>query len=110
MKRGLVFEALRPQDISDVGSPINISGLLVHAHPDRAEAVRVRLLELPGIEVHAVSPEGRLVVTLENASDGDMAATFERVQTLPDVLSASLIYHHSEDTQDTSPSAQEIKP
>ena len=59
-----------------MGSPINISGLLVHAHPEKAEAVRARLLQMPGIEVHAVSPEGRLVVTLENASDGDMAATF----------------------------------
>jgi nitrate reductase NapD len=101
---------LRPQEIIVVGSEINISGLLVHAHPDRAEAVRMRLLQIPGLEVHAVSPEGRLVVTLENASDGDMATTFERVQTLPDVLSASLIYHHTEDTQDTSPPAQENKP
>ena len=93
-----------------MSSEINISGLLVHALPDKAEAVRARLLQLPGIEVHAVSPEGRLVVTLENASDREMADTFERVQTLPDVLSASLIYHHSEDTQETSPSAQETQP
>lgn len=93
-----------------MGSPINISGLLVHALPAKVEGVRSRLLQMPGVEVHAVSPEGRLVVTLENASDSEMAATFERVQGLPDVLSASLIYHHSEDTQDTSPSAQETKP
>lgn len=93
-----------------MGSEINISGLLVHARPEKSEAVRERLLQLPGIEVHAVSPDGRLVVTLENTSDREMANTFERVQTLPDVLSASLIYHHSEDTQETSPSAQEIKP
>ena len=91
-------------------SQVNISGLLVHTLPDTAQAVRGRLLQIPGIEVHAVSPEGRLVVTLENTSDRDMADTFERVQALPDVLSASLVYHHSEDTQETSPSPQEIQP
>lgn len=93
-----------------MGSPINISGLLVHALPGKLDAVRARLLQLPGVEIHAASPEGRLVVTLENASDREMADTFERVQSLPDVLSASLIYHHSEDTEQTSPSAQEIQP
>ncbi|HET9699882.1 MAG TPA: chaperone NapD [Burkholderiales bacterium] len=93
-----------------MGSAINISGVLVHARPESAEAVRARLMQLPGVEVHAVSPDGRLVVTVENADDREMADTFERVQALPDVLSASLIYHHSEDTQDTAPSAQEIKP
>ena len=93
-----------------MGSPINICGLLVHALPAKVDEVRARLLQLPGIEVHAVSPEGRLVVTLENADDREMADTFGRVQALPDVLSASLIYHHSEDTEETSPLAQEIQP
>jgi nitrate reductase NapD len=81
-----------------MGIPINISGLLLHARPERAEALCERLLQMPGIEVHAISPEGRLVVTLENAGDGEMTDTFARIQALPDVLSASLIYQHSEDT------------
>jgi nitrate reductase NapD len=80
-----------------VGTAINISGLLLHAHPDRAEALCAQLRQMPGIEVHAVSPEGRLVVTIENANDQDMADTFARLQALPDVLSASLIYHHADD-------------
>jgi nitrate reductase NapD len=104
---GLVFGSLRFKETAGVDTSINISGLLVHARPDKAQAVRARLRGIPGVEVHAVSPEGRLVVTLENASDRDMADTFERVQALPDVLSASLIYHHSEDTEEPSSSAQE---
>lgn len=93
-----------------MGSEINISGVLVHARPESAEAVRARLMQIPGVEVHAVSPDGRLVVTVENADDREMADTFERVQALPDVLSASLIYHHTENMQETSPSEQEIQP
>lgn len=80
-----------------MATPINISGLLVHAQPERAQDVCKLLRQIPGVEIHAVSPEGRLVLTLENASDRDMADTFARVQALPDVLSASLIYHHAED-------------
>ncbi|MCC7257676.1 MAG: chaperone NapD [Gammaproteobacteria bacterium] len=80
-----------------MATPINISGLLVHAQPERAEDLCKQLLQIPGIEVHAVSPEGRLVITLENASDQAMADTFARVQALPDVISASLVYHHAED-------------
>lgn len=96
-----------PDESAGVGTAINISGLLLHVHPDRAEAVRAHLLQMPGIEVHAMSPEGRLVVTLENASDREMADTFARVQALPHVLSASLIYHHSEDNREIPPPAQE---
>lgn len=91
-------------------TPINISGLLVHARPGRAEALRTRLLDIPGLEIHAVTPEGRLIVTLENASDGDMADAFARVQAMPDVLSASLIYHHSEDPADPRNPPQEPRP
>jgi nitrate reductase NapD len=83
-----------------VGTAINISGLLLHAHPDRAEALCARLQQLPGVEVHAVSPEGRLVVTLENADDRSMADAFARLQALPDVLCASLVYHHSDHSDD----------
>jgi nitrate reductase NapD len=93
-----------------VDLPINISGLLVHARPDRAAALREQLLDIPGLEIHAITPEGRFVVTLENVSDREMTDAFARVQTMPDVLSASLIYHHSEDPRDAEPSAQEPRP
>lgn len=81
-----------------MGTQVNISGLLLHAHPERAEALCEQLLQMPGIEVHAISPEGRMVVTLENTGDNEMADSFARIQALPDVLSVSLIYQHSEDT------------
>ncbi|HXK29251.1 MAG TPA: chaperone NapD, partial [Candidatus Binatia bacterium] len=44
---------------------MNISSLLIHAQPQRAEHVRAQLEQLPGVEVHAVTEEGRLIVTVE---------------------------------------------
>lgn len=73
---------------------MNITGILVHARPDQAEAVRVRLEAMPGVEVHAVTPEGRLVVTIEKADDREMAETFEGFAQIPQIISTALVYHH----------------
>ncbi|MCP5009984.1 MAG: chaperone NapD, partial [Aestuariibacter sp.] len=43
---------------------MNICGILVHAHPDGFDAVKKRLLSVQGVEVHGMSDEGRVVVTL----------------------------------------------
>ena len=50
---------------------MNISGVLVHTHPEQAESVREQLVEIPGVEVHAISPEGRIVVTVEALATGE---------------------------------------
>ncbi|MCW9024803.1 MAG: chaperone NapD [Gammaproteobacteria bacterium] len=79
---------------------MNISGVLVHAHPRQAESVREQLVKIPGVEVHAISPEGRIVVTVETGSTGEMADTVLMCQNTKGVLSASMIYHHDEDISD----------
>lgn len=76
---------------------MNICGILVHAHPEGFDAVRGRLLGIPGVEIHGVSEEGRAVVTLEEDDEDRMAESMMAIQTLEGVLSASLIYHHRED-------------
>lgn len=75
---------------------MNISSAVVHARPGHAEAVRGLLGELPGVEVHVETPEGKFIVTLESDTDADTIATYERVSTLDGVMSAAMVYHHSE--------------
>lgn len=79
---------------------MNITGILVSALPEQSDAVRDRLGAIPGVEVHAVSPEGRMVVTVERASDREMTDAFDAINKLPGVLSAALVYHHDEDLVD----------
>lgn len=77
---------------------MNICGILVHSQPDGFEAVKDRLLALPGVEVHGVSDEGRAVVTLETDNDDDvMADSLLQIQHTEGVIAASMIYHHSEE-------------
>lgn len=75
---------------------MNISGIVVHAKPEKLEQVRTRITELVGVEVHAVEKSGKMVVTIEKESDQDIADTFETLVKLDGILSASMIYHHFE--------------
>jgi nitrate reductase NapD len=85
--------------------PLNITGILVAAQPGQAEPLRERLTAMPGVEVHAVTPEGRMVVTVERAADAEMTAAFDDISRLPGVLSAALVYHHDEALVDEPGSA-----
>lgn len=76
---------------------MNIIGILVAAHPERCEPVRAQLGAIAGVEVHAVTPEGRMVVTVERPDDDEMTAAFDAITRLPGVLSAALVYHHDEE-------------
>ena len=43
---------------------VNITGIVVYTRPERSGAVRDALAAIAGVEVHAISPEGRMVVTV----------------------------------------------
>lgn len=73
---------------------LNISGIVVHVHPDRIGEVSARLEAIPGVEIHGVSEIGKLVVTMEKADDRESADTYERIGNLPGVLAVAMVYHH----------------
>lgn len=72
----------------------NVCGVLVHARPDRLEAVAEELIRLPGVEVHATNAEGKLVVTVEDAEGEWAGSTITRFNEVAGVLSVALVYHH----------------
>ncbi|MFO1327324.1 MAG: chaperone NapD [Rubrivivax sp.] len=75
---------------------LNICSLIVDAQPDRREALERELATWDGVELHAATPEGRLVVTVESASDADTTDTLHRLGACPGVMSVALVYHHFE--------------
>lgn len=77
-------------------SEIHLSSLVVHAQPDRLDGVAFSLAA-EGCEIHGRSPEGKLVVTLEAEAQGELNDTLTRIQLLPGVLAATLVFHHVED-------------
>lgn len=78
---------------------IDICGVLVHAKPGSAEQVKGRLQELQGVEVHAVTDDHRLIVTVDQsdrAADKTMTKTISSFHDVEGVLSAALVYQHAE--------------
>ena len=76
---------------------MHISGVLVRCRPENIEAVKLALEALDGVEVHGANPDGRLVVTVEEASDQGIADAVLHLQDLPGVIAASMIYHQFEE-------------
>ncbi len=77
-------------------SGIYVAGLVVHTRPESLERVRAGLSRLSGAEVHAADPRGKLVVTLEAASDGVIADLLSTIPEIPGVIACTLAHEHSE--------------
>lgn len=72
----------------------NICGVLVHIRPEERQSITTSLEALPGVEVHMVSDQGKMVVTVEDAGGTWAGATIEQFNKIPGVLSVALVYHH----------------
>jgi len=79
---------------------MNISSAIVHARPGDVAVVQAGLAALAGVEVHAVSPEGKLIVTIETEDEGSNAAIYQRIGQLDGVMSAAMVYHQTESDPD----------
>jgi nitrate reductase NapD len=76
---------------------MNISSAILHVVPARMAEAREALLKLPGLEIHAESPEGKMVVVLED-DDLEVAANkYVALHGMPGVASVAMVYQYSDD-------------
>ena len=75
---------------------MNISGVVVRTFPRDIDSVRRTLSDLGGVEVHGANEDGRLVVTVERHGEREVADLLVRMQDVPGVLSAFMVYHQFE--------------
>jgi nitrate reductase NapD len=73
-----------------------VAGVLVHALPAHLDGVDARISRLAGASIHARSAAGKLVITLESERDGRIARQLAAIQRMRGVMSAVLVYEHSE--------------
>lgn len=86
----LPSRALAPPPVAE----LHITSMVVHALPGRAQALGAAIAALPGAEIHAVSDTGKLVVTLEAHSTGEMLERIAAVQGQDGVLASAMVYQH----------------
>src|ERR1700730_9292424 len=70
-----------------------IASILVQARPERLTDVEAAILVIAGCAIHARDPKGNLVVVGDAPEAGVIGSTLNKLALLPDVYSASLVFH-----------------
>ena len=70
-----------------------IASILVQARPDRLVEVEASIVALAGCEIYGRDPVGKLVVVVDAADAGALGSTLNTIALLPDVYTASLVFH-----------------
>ncbi len=80
-----------------VKDSIDICGVLVHAKNGKEQEVESSLNAINGVEVHHVSDNSRLIVTIELEGRKQIMDTMSGFNDIPNVISTVLTYQHSEE-------------
>ena len=80
---------------------MNISSAIVHIVPARLDEACAALAGMPGVEIHARSPLGKVVVTLEDDDTESAANSYVALHGIPGVASVAMVYQYSDDKSDT---------
>ena len=75
---------------------MSISSLVIQTRPENVEALHEEFSRMNGVEVHATTEEGNLVVTVDNPDNAQASETFNRFLQMDGVLNTSLIYNYFE--------------
>ena len=76
---------------------IDMCGVLVHAMKDKEQEVSDKLNAIDGVEVHYVTDNSRLIVTIEKENQGKIVDTMNSFNDISGVVSTVLTYQHSEE-------------
>jgi nitrate reductase NapD len=74
-----------------------IASVLVQARPERLDAVAQAIEALPGTQIYSRDGRGKLVVVIEASETGAIGAGLNTISSLPDVLSATLVFQGTAD-------------
>jgi nitrate reductase NapD len=78
---------------------VEIVSLIISTWPQHLDAVSESVLALGNVEVHGRDPKGKLIVVLEETSQGAVGAKVHVISGLPHVLSAVMVFQASDDDE-----------
>ena len=76
---------------------MNISSVILRAHPEKLGGIRNALAAIPGVEIHADCGDGRLVLTIEDGEGHAPPDVFLKLHELDGTISVSLVYQYCDD-------------
>lgn len=87
-------------------APLHIAGLSARTSPSRMQSVQELVERLPGAEIHAVTEDGRMVITIEDANEARILASIAKISRFAGVLSLALAFSSSSEFQETPRAAR----
>jgi nitrate reductase NapD len=96
----ILNHSLRTLQSTVEGRIVNISSAIVYAKSGQNETLRQSLSQLPGVEIHAATEDGKLIVTIERDNDKTAVDTYEAIERLDSVLSVAMIFQQTESNPD----------
>lgn len=79
---------------------MNISSIVVYCKPENINPVLEQIKQADYCEYHLHTDEGKIIVTIEGESVSDEIAALKRLQQIPNVIAAEMVYAYSEDELD----------
>ena len=79
------------------GPSAEIASILVQARPERLDAAAGAIEGLPGTQIYSRDPKGKLVAVIEASDVGVIGTTLNTISLMPDVLTAALVFHGTDD-------------
>ncbi len=75
---------------------MNVSSIVVRTATENMNSVMTEINSIDLCEVHFNDNQGKIVVTIEGESVHDQIELMKRIQDLPFVLNANLMYSYSD--------------
>jgi periplasmic nitrate reductase NapD len=78
---------------------VEIVSLIVSTWPQHLDAVSEAIHALGNTEIHGRDPKGKLIVVIEEDSQGAVGAKTNEISCLPHVLSAVMVFQASDEDE-----------
>lgn len=73
--------------------PLHIASVIVHVQPFALLSIQRWLEQQPGVEIHTVTDQGKLVVVIETHREQAILDLIDGITAQPGALNAALVYH-----------------
>ena len=81
------------QNNTNRSSEYHVASFVAHAMPQAIERIKTIIAKHQGTEVHADSPEGKIVFTVEATHQRDIAKIIDQIRIHDELYSLSPVYH-----------------
>ncbi|TEW56074.1 sorbose reductase [Psychromonas sp. RZ22] len=86
---------------------LHVSSLIVHVKPEKSSSITNSINALKGAEMVTITEQGKAIVIIEAANQGQIMQCIDQINELDGVLHTGLVYHEFE--KSTQNDSEEIQ-